>query len=440
MAERGAYKYTVVIPSRNRQRYCVEAAQTALLGERDDVQVIICDNSDDGEDLPRRLKEAGVDDRVLLLPSTGKVLPMKENWERALDHFAGEWLTYIGDDDGFRIDSFEILDYLTDNYVAKCYTWRPIYYKWPCFPEVDHGLLTINYGETGMSVAPTRTYLENHMNWVTDDKWPNAGPSVYHGLVHRSIVDITRKLYGRYFLNFVVDYSSAITNATFIEHFLQYHWDVTIMGACGHSNTAGLTASGTAAKKVREFKIENPELKVMFEDFQTSSLHVPWVAAGYSLLLAELGLPFSMTPHKFFKSCLNELERQRSEESFAEEKARLQRFADQHGLSRQKLDAMQMHTTIKPIGAAMNPLRFYFDTEAFGWKGILDVAKNLQSVKQPFAFYPGPHREVLAKIRAAAPGLARAAEDDIDGPAPVKPEFAPAPSFGSGFNAETGGI
>ena len=438
MADGGAYKYTIVIPSRNRQRYCAEAVQTALLSEREDVQVIVCDNSDDGEELPRLLKEAGVEDRVLLLPSTGSVLPIKENWERALDHFEGEWICYIGDDDGFRRDSFDILDYLTDNYVAKCFNWRPIYYKWPCFPEADHGLLTVPFGETGMSCAATRTYLENHMNWVTEDKWPNAGPSVYHGLVHRSLIEVTRKLYGRYFLNFVVDYSSAITNATFIDSFLQYHWDVTIMGACGNSNTAGLTANGTGAAKVREFQIENPELRVMFEDFQTSKLHVPWVVAGFSELLGELGLPFAMTPSKFFKSCLNELERVRKEDTFADEQQRLQRFADQHGLDRTRLDQMRVLDTYVPIGTATNPLRFYFNTEAFGWTGILDVAKNLTAIKRPFEYYPGPHREVLAKMRASVPHMVRPAEDEDGAPAAVAAQFAPASGFAAGLNAASG--
>lgn len=408
MAQR-AYKYTVVIPSRNRQKYCVEAAQTVLLSERDDIQLIVCDNSDDPAVLPHLINQAGIADKVLLLPSADRVLPMKENWERALDHFAGEWITYIGDDDGFFRESFEILDYLTDNYISRAFTWRPTYYKWPCFPEVDHGVLTVNYGETGMSCAPSRTYLENHMNWVTNDKWPNAGPSIYHGLIHRSLVEITRKLYGRYFLNYVVDYSSAITNATFIEHFLQYHWGVTIMGACGNSNTAGLTASGEAAKKVTEFAAENPELRVMFEEFQTSKLHVPWVASGYSLLLEELGLPFSITPQKFFNSCLFELERVRNHDIFYSEKRRLQGFAERFDLTQNvaRLRDAELTQAVCPVGAALNPTRFYFKTEAFGWTGVLDVAKNMEAIRRPITSFVGPHREVLAKMRASAPAYVK---------------------------------
>lgn len=434
MAQSGAYKYTVVIPTRNRQRYAIEAAQTVLLSERDDIQLIVCDNSDDPALLPKLIEDAGVAERLLLLPSEDRVLPMKENWERALDHFAGEWISYIGDDDGFRMDSFDILDYLTHHYSSKAITWRPIYYKWPCFPEADRGILTLNYGEVGMSNAPTRPYLENHINWFTKDKWPNCGPSVYHGLVHHSVIDVTRRLYGRYFLNYVVDYSAGITNATFIEDFIQYHWDVTIMGACGHSNTAGLTASGEAAKKVKEFAIENPDLKVMFEDFQTSNLHVPWVASGYSLLLDELGLPFYITPLKFLRSCMVELERMRTQEIFDVEKARLLRFDAQHGLGkREEIEEIVCCPTQRPIGAATNPLRFYFDTTAFGWTGVLDVAKNMGSVKQPFSAYGDAHREVLAKMRAAAPHIVRPEADTRALPAPAPTSAAP-----TGLNASSG--
>lgn len=400
-------KYTVVIPSRNRQKYCVEAVQSILLAERADVQIIVCDNSDDRELLPRLLEDADVIGDVTLLKAEPTLLPMRDNWERAIAHVEGEWLSYIGDDDGFNRDGFDMLDWFTNNFNMKVFTWRPTYYKWPCFPEADRGVLNVHMDKIAVGVGDTKQILSNHANWVAPDKWPNAGPSVYHCCAHMSLVERSIATYGRYFLNFVVDYSSAISNCTLIDAFMQYSGPVTIMGACGNSNTAGLTGNGEAAKKIDEFFVENPGLRATYEEFEDSKLHVPVVVAGYSQIFDQLGIPFAITPEKFAKSFRNELARIRKPETFAAEKERLTRFMRRHGVVGVDLDNLTFHESQRPIGVRTDPLRLHLDTTAFGWTGVLDVARNINAIQPPFGAFRGAHERVLAQLRRNTPQVFR---------------------------------
>ena len=405
-------KYTVIIPSRNRQRYAVEAARSVLLSGRDDVQVIVADNSDDESVMPRLLEAAGVLDQVLLLEAEDEALVMKYNWERALDYAAGEWISYIGDDDGYMLDGFDTLDYLTTVFKSRAFSWKPIYYKWPCFPECDRSMLTVMYEDTGVVFSATMQTLESHIDWITTDKWPAAGPSIYHGIIHRDVINATRVRYGRYFLNAIVDYSSAITNCTFFDQFVAYSGPVTVMGACGNSNTAGLTAAGTGKVKIEQLRAENPDFSAVYPSFRESRLMAVWVIAGYAKLLEEIGLPFNMTPGKFSKSLIQELGRVRDSDVFAEEHARLRAFMVEHGLDTTKVDAMKCVPTMKPQGLYLNPTRMLADTAAFGWTGIVDVVSNLNSLRADFRCLVSVHGELIEKTRKLNPVMLNENADD----------------------------
>lgn len=425
MAGLGLKKYSIVIPTRNRQRYCVESAASALLSGRDDVQVIVADNSDDPDLLPAMLKEQGLYDRVTFLPSSAQMLPMRANWERALDVVQGEWVCYIGDDDALHAESYDMMDFMADNMSPKVHTWRPVYYKWPCFPEQDRSLLHLSYEAVGCTIQKSQDVLLQHIEFKHNDKWPAAGPSIYHGLVHFTVIAITRKLYGEYFLNYVVDYACAITNATFIKSYVQYYWPITIMGACGNSNTAGLTSTGSGKKKIDHFFAENPDRRADYEEYETSRLHAPWVIAGYSQILDRIGLPFEMTPEKFARSVRSELARVRDAETFDEERIRLLAFARKHNLGDDFIGVVEEMTRkagqkfIGLVGSEQKNL--YIDTAGFGWTGILDVATNIHSLLPRFSDYRPQHEQMLEQMRAGAPHVMIGCEDQ-KAPAPTPRE------------------
>ena len=372
------YKYTLVIPTRNRQRYCLEAIQSAVDAERPDLQIIVADNSDDAEALPAALEAAGLRERVELLESAREVLSMRRNWERTVPRIRGEWVTYIGDDDGVLKQGYALLDLLIARFAFNAFTWRPLYYKWPCFPDVDRN--TIDFAAFGLQARITATaeILRISREWDTREKWPISGPAVYHGATHVSVIEAALARFGEYFLNYVVDYASGVTNCLFVDHVMHVSWPATIMGACGASNTAGLTASGAAKAKIDQFRAENAGVDALYPEFQDTRLHAPWVMKGYAQLFERLGVAFHMTPEKFLTSCAAELRCVRDAEVFESERRRLASFEARRGLrcgvARLERPELQPDYGFSPTlgGLSMN-------AERFGWRGISDVARNYEA-------------------------------------------------------------
>ena len=78
----------------------IEKRATALArSEGQDFEVVVADNSDDPAPLADYLTNQLADPRFRLLPPEASVLPMVSNWERALEHARGRWISVIGDDD-----------------------------------------------------------------------------------------------------------------------------------------------------------------------------------------------------------------------------------------------------------------------------------------------------------------------------------------------------
>ncbi|MEL6318704.1 MAG: glycosyltransferase, partial [Pseudomonadota bacterium] len=374
-------RFSVVIPTRNRQRYAVEAVRSILLAERADVEIILCDNSDDPTALPRLLAEAGVAERVRLLESPGAHLSMRENWERAIAVLSGEWVAYIGDDDGVTPFAFTLADAVIAAFDVRVFSWIPSYYRWPCFPASVAGMLEYNAFDFEIGFQTGAGALLDHQDWRTGGKWPALGPSIYHAFVHRSVIEEVKAKHGEYFISFVVDYGAGVVNAQIVDHFIVLNWPLSIMGACGRSNTAGLTGSGEAPQRIRDTRKENPDVAPFYPEFADSRLHAPWVIAGYRDIMARVGLPFGMTRDKFLASTLVELRTVREAEIFEAEKARLIAFRDAHGLRRAELDGLTLAPTAREMGAIKAPeLRLRMDTRAFGWTGIYDVASNIRAL------------------------------------------------------------
>ena len=58
---------------------------------------------------------------------------MTDNWELALQHASGDFITYIGDDDGPLPDAIEIAEEIHQVWPNTILSWKPIVYFWPNF-------------------------------------------------------------------------------------------------------------------------------------------------------------------------------------------------------------------------------------------------------------------------------------------------------------------
>ena len=90
---------SICVPSRNRQVYFQETIKSLLVSERDDVEFVLADNSDDPSIMNGFMQAFAGDRRIRYLRSAKTTLSMMDNWERALAAATGRFVAFIGDDD-----------------------------------------------------------------------------------------------------------------------------------------------------------------------------------------------------------------------------------------------------------------------------------------------------------------------------------------------------
>ena len=104
---------SILIATKNRQKYCLSAVQSILNIKDDRIQVIVQDNSDDTS-----LKEMllpYMDDKRLLYNYIPGILSFVDNFSAAINLATGIYVCAIGDDDGINPEIIAATKWANDN-------------------------------------------------------------------------------------------------------------------------------------------------------------------------------------------------------------------------------------------------------------------------------------------------------------------------------------
>ena len=110
-------KYSIVIPSRNGGRYLHACVESIVSQKYKDYELIISDDhSTDGTD--EYLNSLNSENITVIRPP--QTMCMSEHWEWALSNASGEWLIFVGQDDGLQPHFFPLADRLTSRLSNTC--------------------------------------------------------------------------------------------------------------------------------------------------------------------------------------------------------------------------------------------------------------------------------------------------------------------------------
>ena len=104
-------KYSIIVPAKNGYLYLPTCVQTILEQNYTNYELIISDDhsTDNTKSYLATLNHPNV--RIVEPPS---IMSMTEHWEWALSLAKGEWLIFVGQDDGLQSYFFQFADRLTD--------------------------------------------------------------------------------------------------------------------------------------------------------------------------------------------------------------------------------------------------------------------------------------------------------------------------------------
>lgn len=224
--------FTIVLPTKRRPDTFRHALATALWQDDPGVEIVVQNNGADPE--TRAIVEAAADPRIVY-DETADVLPMTANWERALGHASGEWVTFLGDDDGLVDDACAYVRHVVTTMAGiTIVKWNVPDYGWDsAAPNIRNLLCIANVDKRDFG------YVVNSGEFLADlygyRRQMLAGPTIYNSFTHISLIRRAKALYGRYFDTDLPDVHSAVVNLCLSPMFVHLSRPQGVRGVSGHS-------------------------------------------------------------------------------------------------------------------------------------------------------------------------------------------------------------
>ncbi len=238
------YLLSIIIPTRNRQYYCLEAVQQILLHKWEGVEVCIQDNSD-VDSLRDDLSQ--MDSPDILYNYHSGCLSFVDNFSEAVALARGEFVCMIGDDDGVLPSVLKLIERMKESDVDAAIPALNFIYFWPSQQHVvedgERGLLVSHlWAERPRSQGYIIEGPENEIKRLLSRGIQNYTaydiPRLYHGIVKREVLEKIKNTTGHYFGGLTPDMYMAAALSMVCKRVLRVDYSVTISGICPTSGSS----------------------------------------------------------------------------------------------------------------------------------------------------------------------------------------------------------
>lgn len=232
---------SIVIPTRNRECYCIEVLRNVLTYNRNDFEVCVCDNSD--TDKIEKFLNNVSDKRIVYRHIKGRINSVV-NMDTAIGMATGDYICMIGDDDTILPDIFTIVEWAKSNDFVNVTPRFQISFFWPNSISKNGRLFWDSEVCKGKEeILTSELQLEKFVcNGLYD--YSSYLPRVYHGIVKRDILSRIKAQTGHFIGGLSPDIYMAVTTACSCKEFVTINSPITIAGACPTSSTADNNTGG----------------------------------------------------------------------------------------------------------------------------------------------------------------------------------------------------
>ncbi|MDK2810425.1 MAG: hypothetical protein PWR27_1134 [Petroclostridium sp.] len=242
---------SIVVPTRNRQKIVINVIKSILKINSNDFELVIQDNSDNN-DLMIELTNL-IDDR-LVYNYEPETITFSENFQRGIELCSGQYVCFIGDDDGVNPEIVNLAHELNRLDIDSVSFKNSVSYFWPGIP----GLTNERNGTLQIGDIKC-TFDKYNVDEEFDKLLRNGGqeylkfglPKLYHGIIKKEIIDTITKTYGKCFDSLSPDIFSTVLLSEFIKITYVTDYPYTIAGSCSRS------ASAASMTKKHEGKLED---------------------------------------------------------------------------------------------------------------------------------------------------------------------------------------
>lgn len=230
------YLLSIVIPTRNRSIYCLEAVRQILNVTDERVQIVVTDNSDKNT-LQKQFNEL-CSDRVKYKFISTRISGV-DNYAYGIELSEGEYVCCIGDDDGILRNILPITLWMKDNQVDAVKPGVQATYFWPkATKEYDSGCVGLTEISEEVAIVDPKKELVNFMRSGIID-FPNAKlVKAYHGIVKRELFEKIKERTGKFCGGLSPDIYLSVALSTIVNRLVCIDVPISIFGACRASTTA----------------------------------------------------------------------------------------------------------------------------------------------------------------------------------------------------------
>lgn len=237
---------SIVVPTKNRYFYLKHLIRLVEDLHSDDVELVIQDNSDDNTDFLEYLNNNQYS--FIRYDYVKGQIPMSDNSDRAILNSSGEYICFLGDDDGFTKYLLEGVRWMK---VEGIEAVKPaeITYSWPDAPMGKSAEMSF-YPFTG-KVKYVSAYEE--LIKVLKNGIQNRGkmPIAYHAVVSRDALNKIYKIAGTFFPGNSPDISNAVSLSLVVQRFALVDLPWSYSGNSAYKG-GGVFARGNASPAITE--------------------------------------------------------------------------------------------------------------------------------------------------------------------------------------------
>lgn len=291
---------SIVIPTKNRYPYLFKLLDTIDSFNFNEVEVVIQDNNERNEPILEYFQKLGGKPSYIKYDWNKESLPISLNSDYAILNSTGEYVCFIGDDDGVTKGIINQVKYLKNNGIEAMIT-RLAVYNWPDYKDDSIFSLSSTLSLDNPKGKNYILYSNKELKKVAKGGGATLGllPRVYQGVVSRAALDKLYEKCGSFFPGPSPDMANAIALTAVVENYL-YSDEPTII--TGQSKFVG--GGERLLKKLMNLS-EIPHLPKDIMDYWDSKLPSLWctdtIWPGSAIIAAaKMEIPFKINYNKIY--------------------------------------------------------------------------------------------------------------------------------------------
>ena len=258
--------FSIIIPTRNHPDTLASTLATCAHASWADVEVVVFDNSDPVHQpaVAACVENAGCP-WFRYVKSPESPCSMSRNWSLAFKEARGDYVTFLGDDDGFLEFSLPAVKTIIEQSGADAVTWPAALYMWPTTVTASRqGRLTLYFGTQCGNVKWTHYNGRSAIAFaLRNPRQYDTLPMVYNSFVHRSVIAKARQTNDDIFISQSPDVYSGLFVAAFATQVVRADTSLSVRGVSGHSNGVATMTAGAGTEHIRK-------------DFESLNGSTPW--------------------------------------------------------------------------------------------------------------------------------------------------------------------